>query len=369
MLVSGTSGKLESIHSLMSLSALPATMRGVVLPGDRQLEIREFPVPLPGAGQVLLRMRASALCGSDLRAIYRPTQQGHGPEAYQGVIAGHEPCGQVAAVGPDVESFQVGDRVVAYHIAGCGLCEACRAGWMISCSSPRRAAYGWQRDGGHADFMLAEARTLVALPNELTYLDGAMVACGFGTAYAACLRAGVSGRDHVLITGLGPVGLGAALLCRALGARVTGVEAIPERVQLAHQLGIEHVVTPGAGVLEKLMALTGERGFEVGIDCSAASAARKLCLEAARDWGRVVYVGEGGSVTFEPSPLLLHKQLTLHGSWVCSIGQMAELVEKLVAWGLHPECIVTNRFALDEAKQAYELFDSGLSGKVAMVMD
>ena len=136
-------------------------MKGIVLPGNRRLEFREFPVPEPGHGQVLVRMKASSLCGSDLRAIYRPTDQGSGPEAYRGVIAGHEPCGIIEQVGPGVTRFHPGDRVVMYHIAGCGLCPDCQAGWQISCSSEQRAAYGWQRDGGHAEFLLAEERTLV----------------------------------------------------------------------------------------------------------------------------------------------------------------------------------------------------------------
>lgn len=240
---------------------------------------------------------------------------------------------------------------------------------MIGCHEPGRAAYGWQSNGGHAPFMVAHQRTLVPLPDWLTYLDGAMVACGFGTAYAACLRAQISGRDEVLVTGLGPVGLGVALLARALGARVVGVEGLPDRVELARELGFDRVVAPGEKALSQLMEWTSGNGFEVAIDCSGASAARHLCLEAARDWGRVVYVGEGGNVAFEPSPLLLHKQLTLHGSWVCSIGQMEELVEKLVAWKLHPECIVTHQFRLEQAKEAYEIFDSGQSGKVAIVWE
>jgi threonine dehydrogenase-like Zn-dependent dehydrogenase len=351
------------------METLPQTMQGVVLPGNRQLEFREFPVPRPGHGQALIRMKASSLCGSDLRAIYRPAEQGSGPEAYQGVIAGHEPCGIIESVGPGVKRFKAGDRVVIYHIGGCGVCHDCRGGWMISCHAPQRAAYGWQRDGGHAPFLLADESTLVALPDELSYLDGAMVACGFGTGYAACLRGGVSGRDKVLITGLGPVGLGVALLCRAMGAQVVGVEAMPERIALAQQLGFKQIVQPGESGLTELMMHTGGRGFEVAIDCSAASAARHLCLEAARDWGRVVFVGEGGTVEFEPSPLLIHKQLTLHGSWVCSIGQMEDLVELLVRWNLHPEQIVTHRFTLQQAQEAYELFDSGKSGKVAIVWE
>ncbi len=349
-----------------------ATMTGVVLPGNRQLELREFPVPEPGHGQVLVRMKASSLCGSDLRAIYRPQQQGTGPEAYKGVIAGHEPCGIIERVGPGVQRFKAGDRVILYHIVGCGLCRDCRSGWMINCSeTTRRAAYGWQRDGGHAGFLLAEERTLVALPDELTYVDGAMVACGFGTAYAACVRAGVSGRDTVLITGLGPVGLGAALLCRAMGARVIGIEFIRERRELAEQLGIQEMVTPGGDgdLLEGVLKKTGGHGCEVAIDCSGNAEARHLCLEAAREWGRVVFVGEGGTVSFAPSPLLLHKQLTLYGSWVCSLPQMEELAEHLVRWNLHPEVLVTHRFTVEQAQEAYELFDTGRTGKVAIVWE
>jgi len=312
-------------------------------------------------------MKASSLCGSDLRAIYRPVDQGTGPEAYQGVIAGHEPCGSIERVGPDVRRFKEGERVIVYHIAGCGVCHDCHGGWMISCSRPERAAYGWQRNGGHAEFLLAEESTLVALPEPLTYLDGAMVACGMGTAYAACLRANVSGRDAVLITGLGPVGLGMALLCKAMGASVVGVESMPERLALASTLGISQVVSPTEPhVQDILREKTGGNGFEIAIDCSGNSEARHLCLEAAREWGRVVFVGEGGTVSFAPSPLLIHKQLTLYGSWVCSLPQMEDLVELLVRWNLHPDVLVTQTFPLEQAKEAYELFDSGKTGKIAI---
>jgi len=139
-------------------------MRGVFLPGDRQVDIRQVADPTPGHAQVVVAMRASTICGSDLRAIYRQ-HLGTGPEAYQDVIAGHEPCGEIVAVGPGCRRSVIGDRVAIYHIAGCGLCPDCRAGYMIGCTSPLRAAYGWQRDGGHADFLLADEATCVALPD------------------------------------------------------------------------------------------------------------------------------------------------------------------------------------------------------------
>ncbi|MFN2464772.1 MAG: zinc-binding dehydrogenase [Candidatus Dormibacteria bacterium] len=341
-------------------------MTGAVLPGDRKVEVREYEVPEPGPGQVLVAMRASGLCGSDLRAIYRPTQQGHGPEAYRGVIAGHEPAGQIAALGPGVTDWLVGDRVLLYHIAGCGECEDCRSGWMISCTSPARAAYGWQRDGGHADFILAEVRTLVRLDEPLSYVDGALVACGFGTAYAGCLRGGVGEGQTVVISGMGPVGLGAAMIARAIGARVLAVEASPARLEMARAAGADEVVAAGQAAEEAIRDLTGGRGADVSIDCSAAEAARRLTLAVTRRWGTVVWLGEGGTFTFEPSPLLIHQQLSLLGSWVCSIQQMTELVGRLVEWQVRPETIVTHRFLLDQVAEAYRRFDTGDTGKVVL---
>jgi threonine dehydrogenase-like Zn-dependent dehydrogenase len=344
-------------------------MQGVILPGHERVEIGQFDRPDPGHGQVLVKMKASGLCGSDLRAIYHEHRGSDPNERYQNVIAGHEPAGQVEVVGPGVEGFETGDRVVVYHIRGCGRCEECRKGFMIGCHSPERAAYGWQRDGGHADYLLAEARTLLHLPDELTYTDGALVACGFGTAYQGILRAGVSGRDRVLVVGLGPVGLGAVMLAASSGAEVIGVDLVPERLELAKSAGAAHVLMGRESTAEEIMHLTDGHGTEVGMDCSGSAAGRKLCLEAAREWGKVVYLGEGGSVTFEPSPLLLHKQLTLHGSWVCGMDEMGELLEHLARKGLHPGATVTHTFSLSETREAYETFDAGKTGKVVIRLD
>ena len=215
------------------------TMRGAYLPGNSTVEMREVAIPEPGHGEVLLRMKASTICGSDIRCIYHE-HQGKGDESYQGVIAGHEPCGQVVKVGPGCRRNKVGDRVIVYHISGCGLCTDCRRGYMICCTSPEyRRAYGWARDGGMADYLLAEEKDLVYLPDELSYADGAQIACGFGTVYEGLQRLGISGNDAVLITGLGPVGLAAGALCRKLGAnKIIGIDINPERMKLAQKLGL-----------------------------------------------------------------------------------------------------------------------------------
>lgn len=352
---------------------MSSTMRGVFLPGDSTAVVRDVPIPTPGHGQVLVRMRASGICGSDLSYIYREhkTHKGQQGPAYKGVVAGHEPCGEIVESGPGCRRFGVGDRVIAYHVVGCGRCANCRAGQFISCSSPRgREAYGWQRDGGHAEYVLVEERTCIPLPDALTFADGALVACGFGTAYEGLVRTAVSGRDDVLIVGLGPVGLAAAMLARGLGAtRVFGAELTPGRRTFAAGLGLfDQVLDPGDGVRPLLDATRG-RGCTVTIDCSGHADGRSLALAAAAEWGRVSLVGEGGRLETEVSDTLLHKQLTLHASWVTSLQRMEELTENLVRWDCAPERIVSHRFTLEEADQAYRAAAEGQSGKVCIVAD
>jgi threonine dehydrogenase-like Zn-dependent dehydrogenase len=356
----------------MADERLADTMTGAWLPGDRTVVLRDVPGPRPGPGQVLLRMGASTICGSDLRAIYR----GHvGPEPYDNVIAGHEPCGEVVEAAPG-SRLAVGDRVVVYHIVGCGHCRECRAGSYITCSAgfPDKLAYGYQRDGGHADYLLAEEQSCLPLPDELSFLDGACVACGFGTAYEAILRPEVSGWDTVLVTGLGPVGLAAALLAKAMGAqRVVGMDIGPARVDLARSLqAVDDAIVGDGGesaVIDRVLEITGGRGSEVAVDCSGSAAARAVALRASRANARVVMVGEGGRLDLDVSADLIHPQRRLIGSWVTSVPHMADLLERLVRWDLHPERIVTARFPLSEAAQAYATADAGADGKVAIVME
>jgi threonine dehydrogenase-like Zn-dependent dehydrogenase len=347
---------------------MPIEMKAAYLPGDSTVEIRTVSIPEPGHGEVLLRVMASTICGSDIRCIYHE-HLGKGPEGYQGVIAGHEPAGQIVEKGPGCRSFQVGDRVIVYHISGCAICNDCRRGYMISCTNSQfRRAYGWQRDGGMAEFMIAEEKDLVRLPDQLSFADGAQVACGFGTVYEGLQKIGICGNDAVLITGLGPVGLAAGALARKLGAeRIIGIDVLPERLELARNLGVCDVtLSAGPENISQVLDLTGGHGVERAVECSANAQARATAISATRKWGKIVMVGEGGTVTFNPSPDMIHDQKTIYGSWVTSTWLMEELVERLVRWNLHPEEIITHRMPLEQAGEAYALMASGRCGKVAV---
>ena len=355
----------------MPTTTIAATMQAAFLPGNSTVALKTVPVPEPGHGEVVLRMKASTICGSDIRAIYRE-HLGKGPEGYLGVIAGHEPAGQIVRTGPGCRRFTDGDRVIVYHISGCGVCNDCRRGYMISCTSAQyRRAYGWQRDGGMADYLLAEEKDLIALPDELSFADGAQVACGFGTAYEGLLKIGISGADTVLITGLGPVGLAVGTLSRKLGAeKIIGIDVIEERLTLAADLGLCDVaLRVGSNNVAEVMELTGGQGVERAVDCSGNSTARATAIRATRKWGRIVFIGEGGTVEFSPSPDIIHDQKTIYGSWVTSTWRMEELVERLVRWNLHPADLITHRFGLEQADEAYALMATGRCGKVAVCFD
>jgi len=114
---------------------------------------------------------------------------------------------------------------------------------------------------------------------------------------------------------------------------------------------------------------TGGLGVERAVDCSANENARATAIRATRKWGRIVFLGEGGRVEFNPSPDIIHDQKTIYGSWVTSTWLMDELVERLVRWNLHPADLVTHRFPLDKVDQAYTLMASGKCGKVAVCFD
>ncbi|MFV0430388.1 MAG: alcohol dehydrogenase catalytic domain-containing protein [Arachnia sp.] len=340
-------------------------MQAAYLPGGSKVDLKEVPDPTPGRGQVRIAMRASTICGSDLRAIYRE-HLGEGPEAYQGVIGGHEPAGLVESVGEGVERIRPGDRVVIYHISGCGQCGECRKGYQIACQGPSRAAYGWQRDGGHADFLIADEVDCLVLPDSLTYVDGACVACGFGTAFEALCRIGVSGKDSLLVTGLGPVGLAAGLLAKKLGSsHIVGVDLSESRRALALELGAVDDVSDGSD-LDDLLG----QGADASIDCSGNGNGQLSTLVHTRRWGKVALVGEGGILNgVDVSQVLIHKQLQVHGSWVTSTWRMQELLDNLDRWGLHPDQVVSQRFPLARAAEAYQAADAAQSGKVAVVWD
>jgi threonine dehydrogenase-like Zn-dependent dehydrogenase len=351
-------------------------MRGVVFLGERELELREFPDPTPGPGEVVLAMKASGMCGSDLHP-YRAARGGAAARSLGlgggggPVIAGHEPCGVVVARGPGVleSDAPTGARVMNHHYKGCGRCRHCRGGWAQLCARGI-VVYGMTGHGGHAPYMAVPVTTLVPLPDALSFEEGAAISCGTGTAYQALRRLDVSGRDTVAVFGQGPVGLSATMLGVAMGARVLAVDVGPERRALGRELGADAALDPGAGdVVAGLRELTDGEGVDAALDCTGQPAARLAAVRATRTWGRVGLVGEGNQVTFDVSPDLLRRQLTLHASWTFSTLIQEECARFVVKRRVPLERLLTHRFRLEQAAEAYRLFDTQTTGKGVFVFE
>jgi threonine dehydrogenase-like Zn-dependent dehydrogenase len=344
-------------------------MRGIVFLGNRKLELQDFPDPTPGPGEVVLEMKASGMCGSDLH----PYRAAGNAAAALGlgtggpVIAGHEPCGVVAAVGAGVDPLLVGQRVMNHHYKGCGRCRHCRLGWSQLCRKGI-TVYGMTGHGGHAPFMLAPAFTCVPLPDALSFEEGASVSCGTGTAYGALKRLDVSGRDTLAVFGQGPVGLSATMLGRAMGARVIAIDVVPERLTLARELGAEETINArDTDAVKAIHDLTHGEGAETTMDCSGSAEGRLGALQSAGTWGRVAFVGEGGQVTIDVSKHMLRRQLTVHASWTFSNTGQEECARFVADRKVPLGRLLTHRWRLDQAEEAYQLFDTQTTGKGVFV--
>ncbi len=347
-------------------------MKGIVFLGDRQLEIRDFPDPTPGSGEVVLEMKASGMCGSDLGIYRAPLGEGLKDLGAGGtpVIAGHEPCGVVAAVGPCVLEAEArpGMRVMVHHYTGCGVCKHCRSGWSQLCMEGIKV-YGVTDHGGHAEYMKVPASTLVPLTNELSFEVGAAISCGTGTAYGALRRMGISGRDTIAIFGQGPVGMSATLLARAMGARVIAIDIDEARLTFAEKFGADVTINSKKDEpIEAIKELTHGEGASMTMDCTGSPDARLEAVRSARTWGTVGMVGAGGNLTVEVGTDLIRKQLTVIGSWTFSTIIQAECAQFIADRKLPVEKQFTDRYSLDQAKEAYELFDKQSTGKGVFLM-
>lgn len=345
-------------------------MRGVVFTGDRELELMTFPDPTPGPGEVVVEMKASGMCGSDLHQYRRPKNQERNatglPPNPNPTIAGHEPCGVIAAVGPGVSAAEarVGQRIMVHHYQGCTQCGHCKSGWQQLCQDVPVKVYGSNSHGGHAKYLCVPANTMVPLPDELSFAAGAAIACGSGTAWGALRRMNISGRDTIAIFGQGPVGLAATQFAKAQGARVIALDINEARLARARQFGADETVNPGSNdPVAAIKDLTHGRFADLTLDTSSNSEARLNAIKSTKVWGTMCFVGEGGNVTIDVSPHVLRRQLTMIGSWTFSNIIQAECARFCVERKVDVDALFTHKWTLDQAEEAYKLFDKQSDGK------
>ncbi|MEY4443590.1 MAG: hypothetical protein RL442_2590 [Pseudomonadota bacterium] len=350
-------------------------MKGLVFTGNRTVALQQFPDPTPGPDDVVLQMKASGMCGSDLK-FYRPApgeaQRALGLGNTEPKIAGHEPCGVVVAVGANVNPKEawLGQRAMVHHSRGCGACPHCSTGWMQLCVEGVAEVYGVTGHGGHAQYLKVPARTLVTLRDELSFAAGAAIACGTGTAWGAIKRLELTGDQTLVVFGQGPVGLSATQLASAMGARVIALDVSAQRLAKAKALGAAEVLNPNeVDVLSTIKDLTHGLGAHASIDASSSPQARRQAVQCVRTWGKACFVGEGGNVELDVSPDLLRRQVTLIGSWTFSTVGQQDCANFIADRGIDVDQLFTHQWTLEQGEEAYQLFDRQTEGKGVFLMN
>ena len=218
--------------------------------------------------------------------------------------------------------------------------------------------------------MTVPAHTLVKLPDALSFKTGAAISCGTGTAYGALKRLDLAGDETIAIFGQGPVGLSATQLAKAMGARVIALDIGEERLGLAKKFGADEVIDPGKNdVVETIRELTNGEGSHKSLDCSSNSEARRNAVRCVRTWGAACFVGEGGDVNIDVSNDMIRRQVTVIGSWTFSKNGQSDCAEFVAERNIDVDALFTHEFELEQAVEAYQLFDTQTTGKGVFLMD
>jgi len=335
-------------------------MKVAAMFGERRAGLTEKADPVPAGDFVKVRLCVTPMCTE--YTLFRDGRS-------TGESFGHEAAGEVVEIAQPGR-VRVGDRVVVMPLYACGRCPLCLDGEYIHCQSALdlHAATGSPSGAAtYAQYLLKQDWMLVPIPDDLSYAHASMACCGLGPTFGAMQRMHVDAFDTVLLTGMGPVGLGGVINARYRGARVLAVESHPYRATLARDLGAEAVIDPAdPDALRTILDLTGGVGVDKAVDCSGSPEAQRLLIDAARRKGQVAFVGEGGDLTLAVSRDMIRKGLTLHGSWHYNLADTPTMMRLIRGVGPQLDRIITHTFPMSRVQQAWELQESGACGKVLL---
>jgi L-iditol 2-dehydrogenase len=331
-------------------------MQVAAITGVRQCELVEKPEPRIKDDFVKVKIISAPMCTE-----FHAYGDGHKTSSL-----GHEAAGEVVEVAQPGK-VKVGDRVVVMPQYPCGRCALCLDGDYIHCEqcvNPLAVCGSETGTATYAQFCIKQDWLLIPIADELTYDEAAMACCGLGPSFGAMQNMRVEGFDTVLIVGLGPVGLGGVVNGVYRGAKVIGVDGNKYRTRLALELGAKAVFDPAdPEVVKQVKALTGGRGVDKAMDCTAVPAAQKFAIEATRRRGHVTFVGWGGRIeTGNPVP----DGKVLQGSWhwnLCDTPKIMQLIRdcrSLIAKQ------ITHRFPMRRVKDAWDLQLTGQCGKIML---
>lgn len=326
-------------------------MKQAAIVGERQVALVEKEMPVLRSGWALVKIMVAPMCTE-----YKGFVQGKLSDAL-----GHEAAGEVVEAAPG-STVRVGDRVVAMPLSSCGECDLCRAGDYIHCASSLAIALPTL-----AQYVAKPSWQLLKIPDGVSYEKASLACCGLGPSFGALEKMGVDAFSTILITGLGPVGLGAVINARFRGARVIAVEMNAYRRQLAREMGVEHIIDPrDEQALQQIKALTGGKGPDCGIDCSGVVAAHRLQIDAVRRLGKVAFVGECDDDTpLRVSRDMIRKGISLLGAWHYNLNAFPKVMQVITQSPLIDK-FITHTFPFDQIQQAFEVSAGQSCAKVLL---
>ena len=332
------------------------------LTAEPGLTLAEFPVPEPGPNDVLIRIKKTSICGTDVH-IYN-WDAWAAKTIPVPIIIGHEFVGEIARVGSNVQSFRIGELVDGEGHIGCGVCRNCLAGRRHLCKDPK--GVGVNRDGAFAEYLCLPASNAVKVDPTIS-LDVLSCFDPLGNATHTALQYDLVGED-VLITGAGPIGCMAAAIAQQAGARkVVVTDVNPARLALAERMGATRVVDVSREDLAEVQREIGmKEGFDVGLEMSGSPRALNDMIDNMAHGGRIALLGimpEKAAVDWNK---VVFSMLTIRGIYGREIYATWYKMQSLIQRGLDITPVITHRFDFREFQTAFDLMRSGKSGKIVL---
>lgn len=331
-------------------------------------ELREVPDPVPSAGGVVVRVETTGVCRSDAHGWL-----GHDDGIALPHVPGHELVGRIAAVGPEVRNFRVGERVTVPFVSACGTCPECEDGNGQVCRNQTQP--GFTHWGSFAELVALHNAdiNLIRVPDELDSGAAALLGCRFATAYRGLVhRARLQRGERMLVVGCGGVGLSAAMIGVALGAEVIAVDIDPVALDRASSLGVAHAIdSTGLSESEILDAIASvaPTGVQVSVEALGRQATMRLSVLALAPLGRQVQIGLFSAEPVVPMPTIIAKELSLHGSHGMPATDYPALLDLVLSGALDPARLIEHRIPLAEAPAALQAIAAGDRSAGVTVID
>jgi L-iditol 2-dehydrogenase len=326
-------------------------MRALMLTSYRNLEIAEVPTPEPRADEVLIRVAACGICGSDVHGY-----DGSSGRRIPPLVMGHEAAGTIEAIGRDVKTFAAGDRVTFDSTVYCGECSNCRRGDINLCD--RRQVLGvscgdYQRAGAFAEFVAVPARILHRLPEALPFAEAAMLEA-VAVAIHAVNLAEISANTTALVIGAGTIGILTLQALRAAGcARVFVTDVDKDRLEMARQIGAAEILLSNESLNAKLLQLTDGEGVDVALEAVGRNETVAASIDAVRKGGGVVLVGNIAPNVNLPLQKVVTRQIRLQGS-CASAGEYPQAIRWMASGTIRVKPLITAVAPLEEGARWFE---------------